>query len=84
MNYQELLSSLTPDIYQRFKRAVELGKWPDGRALTAEQRQVCMEAIIVYEHKNLPPEEHTGYMPPKSADACAADETETETPLKWR
>lgn len=84
MNYQELLSSLTPDIYQRFKRAVELGKWPDGRKLTAEQRQLCMEAMIVYEHKNLPPEAHTGYIPPKPAGACAADDAEAEAPLKWR
>jgi uncharacterized protein len=84
MNYQELLSSITPDIYQRLKRAVELGKWPDGNKLNAEQRQLCIEAIIVYEQKNLSPEEHTGYIPPKSGGACATEDSEVEAPLKWR
>ncbi|MDQ2078008.1 YeaC family protein [Marinimicrobium sp. ABcell2] len=84
MNYQELLSSVTPDIYQRLKRAVELGKWPDGNNLSAEQRQLCMEAIIVFEQKNLPPEERTGYIPPKPGGACATEETDAEAPLKWR
>ena len=74
---------LNPAI-QLLKRAVEIGKWPDGKPLTAEQRQLCMEAMIVYEHKNLPPEEHTGYIPPKPGGACATDEPEAETPLKWR
>ena len=40
MNYQQLLQSMTPDTYQRIKRALELGKWPDGQRLTPEQREV--------------------------------------------
>lgn len=86
MNYRQLLSSLTPDIYQSLKRAVELGKWPDGNKLTTEQRQLCMEAVIAYEQRNLPPEERTGYVPPKperkSGSSCSHDEG-AEQPLKW-
>ena len=48
MDFQQLLNSITPDIYERFKRAVELGKWPDTRPLTQEQRALCMQAIIAH------------------------------------
>lgn len=82
MNYQELLSSLTPEIYQSLRRAVELGKWPDGNKLSVEQRQLCMEAVIAYEKRNLPPEEHSGYIPPKTGSSCSHEE-EPDQPLKW-
>jgi uncharacterized protein YeaC (DUF1315 family) len=61
MDLQKLLSSITPDIYQNLKLAVEIGKWPDGNKLSSEQRQLCMQAVIAYEHKNLPPEEPVTY-----------------------
>lgn len=87
MNLQELLSSLTPDIYQNLKRAVELGKWPDGNRLSSEQRQLCMQAVIAYERQHLPPEQHTGYIEPKPHGHCdAPDEDhhdEAPKPLKW-
>lgn len=88
MDYQELLNSITPEIYENLKRAVELGKWPDGRALSQEQRETCMQAMIAFEHKNMSAEEHTGYVPPKPDSECgtpnmteAADE---EKPLNWQ
>jgi uncharacterized protein len=84
MNLQQLLSSLTPEIYENLRRAVELGKWPDGRSLTAEQKELCMQAVIAYEHNNLPPEEHTGYIPPKPHSHCGGDGDDDEPkPLKW-
>ena len=86
MNYQDLLNSLTPEIYDNLKRAVELGKWPDGRVVTPEQRQNCMEAVIAYEHKHLPPEQHTGYIPPKPHTHCGGEGevAEADQPLKWK
>lgn len=88
MNYEQLLNSLTPEIYDNLKRAVELGKWPDGRALNPEQKQTCMQAIIAYEHRHLPPEQHTGYIPPKNHDHCGGDgevvEPDVEKPLTWK
>ncbi|MAN52274.1 MULTISPECIES: YeaC family protein [unclassified Marinimicrobium] len=86
MNYQDLLNSLTPEIYDNLKRAVELGKWPDGRVVTPEQRQHCMEAVIAYEHKHLPPEQHTGYIPPKPHTHCGGEGevAEADQPLKWK
>lgn len=85
MNLQQMLNSLTPDIYQSFQRAVELGKWPDGKRLTPEQRQVCMQAMIAWEHKNLPPERHTGYIEPEPHTHCGTDDHDHDEPkpLKW-
>ncbi len=42
MSIEQIIDNMTPDVYQRLMTAVELGKWPDGVALTAEQkRTVC-------------------------------------------
>ncbi|TVP59604.1 MAG: DUF1315 family protein [Halomonadaceae bacterium] len=63
MTYEELVQKLNPEVYRSLKRAVELGKWPDGRALTREQRDICLEAVIFYETKHeVAPEERTGYI----------------------
>ncbi|WP_020209631.1 YeaC family protein [Gilvimarinus chinensis] len=86
-DFKQVLSSLTPEIYTNMKRAIELGKWPDGRVLTAEQRELCMQAVIAYEHDNLPAEQHTGYIPPKPHSHCGEagdNDPNTETPLKWQ
>ena len=86
MNIQALLSSITPDIYQHLKLAVEIGKWPAGDKLTAEQRQLCMQAMIAYEKKHLPPEQHTGYIEVEPHTHCASDDhdhADEPKPLKW-
>lgn len=62
MEYNQLVAQLTPEIYQRLKQALELGKWPDGRVLTDAQKQSCMEAVLRYQAMHLPKEEHSGYM----------------------
>ena len=89
MDLQQLLNNLTPDIYQNLKRAVELGKWPDGNRLSSEQRQLCMQAMIAYESKHLPPEQRTGHLPPKGIPpkptGCETDfSLDSEETLKWK
>ena len=79
---EEFLNVLDKDIIDRFKTAIEIGKWPDGRKLTDEQKQTCMQAIIYYDHKHLPEEERTGFVPPKD-NACDT-QLDTETPIKWK
>ena len=54
MNIEQMLSVLNPEIVERLKTAVEIGKWPNGVALTKEQRETCMQAVIAWELKNLP------------------------------
>ncbi|WP_367110880.1 YeaC family protein [uncultured Psychrobacter sp.] len=62
MDKQTILSSLTPEIVDKFREAIELGKWPDGRKLTAEQRETCMQAVMIWEHEHLPPSDRTGFI----------------------
>lgn len=84
-----ILETMSEDIYQRFRTAIETGKWPNGQSLTQEQRQTCMEAVIVYEHANLAEQERTGFVPPKKS-ACESNGEKTdkkagdENPLVWK
>lgn len=86
MNFQELLHSITPDVYQNLKLAVEIGKWPDGRALSTEQRELCLQAVIAYEQNNLAEHERTGYIDrgSKAEGEVCDDDHQHEQPLKWR
>jgi len=83
MNIDQFDRLISPEIYDKFRQAVAIGKWPDGRPLSPEQREICMQAIIAYEHKNLPEEQRTGYVPPKKS-ACDHDDADDETPIKWQ
>ncbi|AFJ47441.1 YeaC family protein [Shimwellia blattae] len=52
MNIDDMIASLTPDIYQRLVTAVELGKWPDGVALTPEQKENCLQLVMLWQSRN--------------------------------
>ncbi|MGI2028462.1 YeaC family protein [Endozoicomonas acroporae] len=65
MQLDAFLEKMTPAIHQALKLALELGKWPDGRAMTEEERDVSLQAVIVYEHEHLPESQRVGYMPGK-------------------
>ena len=60
--FVEMLRNISPEIYQSLKLAVEIGKWPDGRKLTQEQKELCLQAMIAWEQDNLPEEQCYGYM----------------------
>ena len=83
MDFQQLIDIITPEIYESFKKAVELGKWPDTRPLSAEQRELCMQAIIAYEQR-VPEDQRTGYVPPKSTPCDSDTQPQDEQPLKWQ
>ncbi len=68
-SFNEMIENITPEIYQSLKTAVELGKWSDGRKLTAEQKELSLQAVIAWEIQNLPEEQRTGYMGPQE---CAS------------
>lgn len=82
MSEEDYFAALDADIVERFKTAVAIGKWPDGRVLTADQKETCMRAIIMFEHKNVPENERTGYVPPKETP-CDTKKEEVET-IKWK
>ncbi len=84
MNYQELIANMTPDIHRSLKRAVEIGKWPDGKPLSDEQKSLCMEAVINYDNHHLDTEQRVGFIDRGSkADGEKCEDKPVETPLKW-
>ena len=62
MDYHKLLDSITPEIYQNFRRAVELGKWPDGKILSRAQKEESMQAIIAYDNLHRAQQDRVGYI----------------------
>ncbi len=62
MTYEELIQSMTPEMHASLKTAIELGKWPNGQKLTAEQQSICMRAVIAYDQEKLPEEERVGFI----------------------
>ncbi|WP_334060559.1 YeaC family protein [Alteromonas sp. S005] len=51
MNIEALVASMTPEIYERLRQAVETGKWPDGTPLNDEQKASSMQAVMLYQSK---------------------------------
>jgi uncharacterized protein len=84
IDINSILTAMTDQVYQQFKRAIELQKWPNGQPLSKQQLQTCLQAVIAYEHAHLPPSARTGYLPPKT-DACEShDHIHTiEEAIKW-
>ena len=82
MDYLQLIESMSPAVYRRLVRAVELGKWPDGKALNSEQRENALQAIIAWGQRHLPEEERVGYLDGRVPveGRCAKED---ESPLKW-
>jgi uncharacterized protein len=82
MSYLQLIETMSPEIYQSLLRAVELGKWADGKVLTSEQRANAMQAIIAWGERHLDERDRIGYIEKKkSGDIC---DTPLETPMKWK
>ncbi|HTN33241.1 MAG TPA: DUF1315 family protein [Marinobacter sp.] len=74
MTYDELIQKIDPTIYKNLRQSVQLGRWPDGRKLTAEQREISMQAVIYYENRNnVPEQERTGYIDRGSKAGTACD-----------
>ena len=70
-SFVEMIENITPDIYQSLKLAVEIGKWPDGRKLTQEQKELSLQAMIAWEQQNLPEDQRTGYMGEQACESHA-------------
>jgi hypothetical protein len=63
MTYEELIERLDPNVYGSLRQSIELGRWPDGRKVSPEQRAISLEAVIHYENThNMPEEDRTGYI----------------------
>ena len=83
MDYLQLIETMSPQIYQSLVRSVALGKWPDGKALTTEQRANAMQAIIAWGERHLVEQARVGYIEQKQKSGEHCD-TPLETPLTWK
>ena len=83
MEYQQIISTLSPEVYQSLIRALELGKWPDGRPLTRQQRDETMQAVIAWGERHLPEDERVGYID-KGHKAGASGDAPGVTTLNWK
>ena len=87
MNFDQVATDMSVEVYQQLKTAIEIGRWPDGKKLSDQQKQISLEAILRYEHQHLPADQRTGFLPPKNVattqhTACSsADEEKT---LRWQ
>ena len=54
MDFNAILEMITPEVHGSLRRAVEIGKWADGVALTREQRELCLQAVIAWEARHAP------------------------------
>ena len=83
MDYQQLIETMSTEVYRNLTQAVELGKWPNGQALTNEQRENAMQAIIAWGQLHLGERERVGYIDTghKAGGRCEAPE---ESPLSWK
>ncbi len=52
MNIDEMISGMTEDVYQRLVTAVELGKWPDGVALTPAQKENSLQLVMLWQARH--------------------------------
>lgn len=85
MDYAEVVSSLNADVVARLREAVATGRWPDGREVTAEQREHSLQAVLAWEAVNLPPQERVGFIDKgrKGSPGDAAENTTDTSALRW-
>jgi uncharacterized protein YeaC (DUF1315 family) len=58
MQAEQLLASMNQDIFERFKQAIETGKWLDGNPLSEEQKETVLQAVLLYQARVEQSEEH--------------------------
>ncbi len=69
----DLVESLTPNMVSDLKRAIEVGKFPDGRLVTAQQKELMLGAIIHYDVLNVPEVDRTGFVKQKKKRSRISD-----------
>jgi uncharacterized protein YeaC (DUF1315 family) len=52
MELDEMIGTLTPEVYQRLVTAVENGKWADGVALTPEQKENSLQLVMLWQARH--------------------------------
>ena len=78
----ELIEKLTPDMVASLKQAIALGKFPDERPVTLEQKELMLEAIIRYEAQHTRETERTGFVDRSKATCEVPDPASDRIPTR--
>ena len=86
MNLDEIVNSMTPEVYQRLSTAVELGEWPDAVALTPEQKDNSLQLVMLWQARHNTDAQHmtidtNGQMVMKSKQQLKVDFGITPEPI---
>ena len=79
MDLNKLLDTVTPDIYESLKKAIETGKWDNGIPLTDQQKKDSLQIVIAYDNRHKPEHERVGYVQPKEHSHCGSTGDEWQT-----
>lgn len=80
-DYRQSVQQMDREVYEQLVTSLSTGRWPDGRALTEEQRQHAMQAVITWGEIHLPPTERVGFI---DKGAKAGDSCDDPQPLAWK
>ncbi|MEP7703053.1 DUF1315 family protein [Paraglaciecola sp. 25GB23A] len=58
MNVELLLQNMSESVYEKLRGSVETGKWLDGSPLTEQQKETCIQAVMLYQSKVLKSDQH--------------------------
>lgn len=72
--FHELVGRMDELAWRNMRRAVETGRWPDGRRLESGQRELCLQAVLAWEARFLPPEQRTGHIERNSCEASGEEQ----------
>ena len=87
MTLDDLLARITPEVYETLQQAVATGRWPDGGRLDDDQRALCLQAVLAWGERHLPPEQRVGHIPQRPHPHCGGTGEEPAgepRPLQWR
>lgn len=79
--YRQSVQKMDRKVYEQLVASLSTGRWPDGRAMTVDQRQHAMQAVIAWGQMYLPPEERVGYI---DKGAKAGETCDDPQPLSWK
>ncbi len=58
MDLDQILKSMTPEVYDSLCRAVETGRWDNGQPLTERQKEDSLQLVMYYQAKKEQSGEH--------------------------
>ncbi len=78
-----MIESMSAETFHNLRHAVEVGKWPDGKVLSPEQRHNALQAVIAWGEQHLPAHERVGFID-KGRKADASGDDAQPQALNWK